>query len=174
MEPLPPNTAVLPPTLRAIALSLLIETVLPWLNHPAEGCPELKGAGGPEGEDELWQLLQRKCDELSALVLRANQPGEAAGYVLRYLPKHFDYVFEQLFGRKRLPVLDRFDSGQQGQANGGATKAESWDSPFEPRRTNGSLRDGPPGTQERWRGRWQKPTSPNAVLPPPSEFHPGP
>jgi hypothetical protein len=52
----------------------------------------------------LWQALRFKCGELSALVLRADDPAEAAGYVLGYLPKHFDYVFEQLFGRKRLPT----------------------------------------------------------------------
>jgi hypothetical protein len=52
----------------------------------------------------LWQTLRCKCAELSALVLRADDPGEAAAYVLGYLPKHFDYVFEQLGGPKYRPV----------------------------------------------------------------------
>jgi hypothetical protein len=41
---------------------------------------------------------------LSALVLRADDPRRAAGYVLGYLPKHLEYIFELLFGRKRLPT----------------------------------------------------------------------
>jgi hypothetical protein len=53
----------------------------------------------------LWQAFRLKSAELSALVLRADDPGEAAAYVLAYLPKHFDYVFEQLYGRKRHPIL---------------------------------------------------------------------
>jgi hypothetical protein len=36
-------------------------------------------------------------------VLRADDPGEAAAYVLGYLPKHFDYVFELIHGQKRRP-----------------------------------------------------------------------
>jgi hypothetical protein len=53
----------------------------------------------------LRQALRAKCGELSALVLRASDPGEAAGYVLDYLPKHFEYVFELIYGQKRRPVL---------------------------------------------------------------------
>jgi hypothetical protein len=55
---------------------------------------------------ELWQELRDKCDELSALVLRADDPKEAATYVLGYLPKHFDYLFELLYGPRRGRVLD--------------------------------------------------------------------
>jgi hypothetical protein len=165
MEPLQANTSVLPPALRAIALSLLFETVLPLLNRPG-GRPEDQGDGAGDSEDEVevWQLLDRKCDELSALVLRANEPGEAARRVLRYLPKRFDYVFEQLFGGKRLPVLD-----------GSAATAESWDSPLEPRRTNGSCGEGPGEPWVRLRQGWDRPTSPDpAPLPHPlAEFHPG-
>jgi hypothetical protein len=50
---------------------------------------------------------------LSALILRADQPDEAASYVLGYLPKHFDFVFEQLYGRKRRPVLPDFEAVRQ-------------------------------------------------------------
>jgi hypothetical protein len=39
------------------------------------------------------------------LVLRSADPGEAAAYVLGYLPKHFEYVLELIHGRKRRPVL---------------------------------------------------------------------
>jgi hypothetical protein len=46
-----------------------------------------------------------KCGELSALVLRADDPGQAAAYVLRYLPKHLEDVFEVVRGQKRRPVL---------------------------------------------------------------------
>jgi hypothetical protein len=60
---------------------------------------------GANGEGELWQTFRCKCAELSALVLRADNPDEAASYVLGYLPKHFEYAFEQLRGRKRRPAL---------------------------------------------------------------------
>lgn len=109
MDPLPPNTDPMPPALRALALSLLIETVVPLLNRPRQ----VPGPPGPGERDEyakaeLWQALRGKCDELSALVLRADDPDEAAEYVLGYLPRHLEYVFEQLFGRKQAPILGAF------------------------------------------------------------------
>jgi hypothetical protein len=69
--------------------------------------------GDAEGEGPLWQALRSKCGEISALVLRAEDPGEAAAYVLGYLPKHFEYVFEQLFGSKRKPVLKDSEAWRQ-------------------------------------------------------------
>jgi hypothetical protein len=110
MDPLQSNTGLLPPTLRALALGLLVETVVPLLNRsPEEGpVPPGKGDRGADGEAELWQALRCKCGELSALVLRADDPGEAAAYVLDYLPKHFEYVFELLCGPKRRPVPGGF------------------------------------------------------------------
>jgi hypothetical protein len=103
MEPLQQDAVPLP-VLRALALSLLLETVLPLLNRPAEELPELHAPDveSPELEVELWRLLQRRCDELSAHVLR-------------------------------LPVLGSFESAFQVQAMRTGTTAESWDSPFEPR-----------------------------------------
>jgi Na+-driven multidrug efflux pump len=114
MDPFQLNPAPPPRTLRALALGLLIEAVLPALNRPGEAGLVLPGRGevGASGEGELWQALRCKCAELSALVLRADDPGEAAAYVLRYLPQHFNYVFEQLFGRKRLPALGGFEGGR--------------------------------------------------------------
>jgi hypothetical protein len=47
----------------------------------------------------LWQATRCKCGELSALVLRADDPEEAAAFVLGYLPKHFKYVLEPAQGR---------------------------------------------------------------------------
>jgi hypothetical protein len=103
MDPLHPNTALLPPALRALALGLLVETVMPLLNRSREESPGplARGARGADGQSELWQTLRYKCGELSALVLRAADPGEAAAYVLGYLPKHFDFVFELLGKRYR-------------------------------------------------------------------------
>jgi hypothetical protein len=69
--------------------------------------------GDAGGEGPLWQALRAKCGEISALVLRADDPGEAAAYVLGYLPKHFEYVFEQLFGPKRSPVLRDCEAWRQ-------------------------------------------------------------
>jgi hypothetical protein len=69
--------------------------------------------GDAEGEGPLWQALRSKCGEISALVLRAEDPGDAAAYVLGYLPKHFEYVFEQLFGSKRKPVLKDSEAWRQ-------------------------------------------------------------
>jgi hypothetical protein len=94
MEPLLPNGAQcsFPP---ALVLHFSVETVEPPRNQSFEE------RRPPQGQRELWQALRSKCGEVSALVLRAHDPGEAADYVLGYLPKHFDYVFEQLFGRVR-------------------------------------------------------------------------
>ena len=106
MNPFPPNTALSPTARRALALGLLLETVVPWLDNSQDECPAHpgRGQGGADGEADLWQALRCKCGELSSLVLRAHDPGEAAAYVLGYLPQHLEYVFELLFGRKRLPV----------------------------------------------------------------------
>ena len=41
MDPLQPNTALLPPALRALALGLLIEAVVPLLNKSREGSAKL-------------------------------------------------------------------------------------------------------------------------------------
>src|SRR5262249_14131428 len=113
MDPFQPNTGTLPPALRALALGLLVEAVMPLLDRTCEDTPEPPGQreSGPDARVELWQALRGKCAELSALVLRADHPGEAADYVLRYLPKHIEYVFEQLYGRKRRPMLDELQAG---------------------------------------------------------------
>jgi len=108
MKALLQNTTPLPPALRALALSLLLERDVNTLAGGSRDEPPPPvglDQGDAEGEGPLWQALRSKCGEISALVLRADDPGEAASYVLGYLPKHFEYVFEQLFGRKRRPVL---------------------------------------------------------------------
>jgi hypothetical protein len=61
--------------------------------------------GYADDQAELWQALRGKCGELSVLILRADDPAEAARYVLGYLPKHLEYVFELLHGPKRRPAL---------------------------------------------------------------------
>jgi hypothetical protein len=106
MDPFHPNTSPLPPALRALALGLLVETVVPMLHRSREqsSAPSGQDAEGQDGRAELWQELRCKCGELSALVLRADEPGEAAAYVLDYLPRHFDYIFELLYSQKRRPV----------------------------------------------------------------------
>jgi hypothetical protein len=111
MDPLQPNTAPLTPALRALALGLLIENGISLLNRPPEESPVSPGQGerGADGEGELWQALRCKCGELSALVLHAHDPGEAATYVLGYLPN----VFEQVYSRERRPVLGGFEAGRQ-------------------------------------------------------------
>jgi hypothetical protein len=103
MDPFESNTDLLPPALRALALGLLVETVVPLLNGSREECPVPPGQHetGAENKVELWQALRCKCGELSALLVRADDPGEAAAYVLDYLPKHFEYVFELIYGQKR-------------------------------------------------------------------------
>jgi hypothetical protein len=115
MNFLQPNTAVLPPALRALALGLLIETGVSLLNKSQEESPVPTGQDerGADGEGELWQNLRGKCSELSALVLQADHPDEAASYVLGYLPKHFDFLFEHLYGRKRRPFLDDCEAVRQ-------------------------------------------------------------
>jgi hypothetical protein len=108
MNHLDPNTGLLPPTLRALALGLLVETVVPALTRSAgeSPVPPDQDKKGADATAELWQELRGKCDELSALVLRADNPEEAAAYVLGYLPKHFDYLFDLLCGPKRGRVLN--------------------------------------------------------------------
>lgn len=115
MDPFQPNTSPLPPALRALALGLLVETVVPMLHRSREERPGPAGQGesGAGGRAELWQDLRGKCGELSALVLRADDPGEAAAYVLGYLPKHFEYIFELLYSQKRRPLLGGFEPGCQ-------------------------------------------------------------
>jgi Na+-driven multidrug efflux pump len=110
MDPFQLNPAPSPQALSALAMRVLIEAVIPVLNRYGEESLVLPGPdeGGAAGQGELWQALRSKCAELTGMVLRANDPGEAAAYVLRYLPGHFDYVFEELFGRKRLPALGGF------------------------------------------------------------------
>ena len=115
MDPCQPNTGLLPPALRALALGLLVESVVPLLNHSRDADPVPPGPDeeGEEGKAELWQALRGKCGELSALILRASDPAEAAAYVLDYLPKHFDYVFELIYGQKRRPIPDNRESVRQ-------------------------------------------------------------
>jgi hypothetical protein len=43
--------------------------------------------------------------------LWADNREEAAAYVLSYLPKHLEYLFELLSIQKRAPVLDSFEAG---------------------------------------------------------------
>jgi hypothetical protein len=62
----------------------------------------------------LWQALRLKCRELSALVCRAGRPGEAAVYVLDYLPAQFEYTIELLLGRQRLRAVDGPGDGSRG------------------------------------------------------------
>ena len=73
-HPLQTNTGLLPPALRALALGVLVETVVPLLTNPGgEGpVPPRQGAGDADGEARLWEALRCKCGELSALVLRAD------------------------------------------------------------------------------------------------------
>ncbi len=112
MDPLQSNTGLLPPALRALALGLLVETVVPLLNKSRDERPVPldQGERDADGKAELWQALHCKCGELSALVLRADDPEEAAEYVLGYLPKHLEYVFELVYGQKRRSVLTGFES----------------------------------------------------------------
>jgi hypothetical protein len=100
MDPLHLGTGLLPPPLRALALGVLVETVVPLLAESREEIAAPPGAenGEAEGKAELWQAMRSKCGELSALVLRADDPGEAADYVLGYLPTHLKYVLEPAQG----------------------------------------------------------------------------
>ncbi len=102
MGPSNSNTDLLPPALRALALGLLVETVVPVRNKSRAEGPVSPGRGerGPGGNAELCHALRCKCGELSALVLRADDPGEAAAYVLGYLPKHFEYMLDLLYCQK--------------------------------------------------------------------------
>jgi hypothetical protein len=120
MDPLQSNTGLLPPALRALALGLLVETVVPLLNNSGEGGSIPLGQGDGDGKAELWQALRCKCGELSALVLRAADPGEAAAYVLGYLPKHFDYVLELIHGQKRRPIVSDREAGSGVSLRNGA------------------------------------------------------
>jgi hypothetical protein len=43
--------------------------------------------------------MRCKCGELSALVIQADDPKEAAAYVLGYLPKHIKHLLEPAQGR---------------------------------------------------------------------------
>src|SRR5258708_3934716 len=103
MNPLDQNTGRLPPPLRALAMALVVETVVPMLNPSRQLGPVPAGHGerGADARDASWPDLRLKCDELMALLLQADDPEDAAAYVLGYLPKNFKCVFELLCGRKR-------------------------------------------------------------------------
>jgi Na+-driven multidrug efflux pump len=107
MNPFDPNTGRLPPTLRALAMGLVVDAAVPTLNQPRPEAlgPAGPGEGGADGKTASWQDLRWKCDELLAVVLRADDPEKAAAFVLGYLPKHFEYIFELLCGRKRERVI---------------------------------------------------------------------
>src|SRR5262249_19526465 len=96
------------------------------LTRSREERPVPRGPGeeGEEGKAALWQDLRCKCSELSALVLRADDPGEAAADVLGYLPKHFDYLFEILYSPRRHPVLHGSDGVRQVASRQGAVDAK--------------------------------------------------
>jgi hypothetical protein len=53
-----------------------------------------------EGNGELWQALRYKCGELLALVVRADDPKEAAEHVLDYLPKYLDHLLGPHWARQ--------------------------------------------------------------------------
>ncbi len=101
MNPVDPNTGRLPPPLRALAISLVVEAVVPTLNksRPESPAPAGHGAKDTDGKAASRRHLRGKCDELLALVLQADGPEEAAAYVLRYLPKQLDHAFKALRGR---------------------------------------------------------------------------
>ncbi len=112
MAPLQPNTALLPPALRALALGLLVETALPLPHRWPGGGTMLPGQGGgaTAGGADLWRALRRKCGELRALVLQADDPAAAAAYVLDYLPKHLEDLFERA-------TVSPEDRGQQSEVS---------------------------------------------------------
>jgi hypothetical protein len=102
MNHLDPNTGGLPPALRALAMGLVGETAMPMLNQSPHTAHALAGDGarGADSGSALWQDLRWKCDEILALVFQADDPEKAAAYVLSYLPRHVEHVFEYLCGRK--------------------------------------------------------------------------
>jgi hypothetical protein len=114
MGPLHPNAA-LPTALQTAALRLLVEAAIPLLSRLCEEGALLPGHGmrGADGTAELRQALRGKCDELSALVMRADDPEEAAAYVLGYLPEHFEFAMELLCGRNRPRTRGVFQAARQ-------------------------------------------------------------
>ena len=107
MDLLQPNTGGLPPALRALALGLLVETAVPLRNKTLQEenpVPPGQGEGNTEHEAVSWETLRGKCRELSNLVLLTADPGEAAAYVLAYLPRHIEDVLELVHCQKRPPV----------------------------------------------------------------------
>ena len=121
MDPCYPNTGPLSPTQRALALGLLVETVVPMLTRSRGESPGpcAQGERGGDGQAELWQTLRAKCDDLATLVLWADDPEEAAAYVLGYLPKHLEYLFELSHSQKRVPLLDSVEAvGEVARRNG--------------------------------------------------------
>ncbi len=95
-----PNTGRLPPALRALAMGLVVETPMFNQSPPAGAAPAGDGASDAESRTASWQDLRWMCDELLALVFRADDPEEAAAYVLSYLPRHVEHLFEFLCGHK--------------------------------------------------------------------------
>ena len=88
MAPLQPNTARLPPALRALALGLLVETAVPLpRSWPGAGMM-LPGPGGgaTANKADLRRALRRKCGELRALALQADDRNRGGGLIRPHLP----------------------------------------------------------------------------------------
>src|SRR5262249_18990821 len=102
MNALDPNTGRLPPALRALAMGLVVETAVPMLNPSpyVEAAPAGNSARDAGTRSTSWQDLRWKCDESLAIVFQADDPQEAARYVLSYLPRHVEHVLEFLCGSK--------------------------------------------------------------------------
>src|SRR5262249_15704968 len=89
MDPLRADTGLLPPVLRALALGLLVETVVPLPNEAREESPVPPDPheGGAGGNAEVWHALQGECCELASPVLPSRNPVQAAAYVRSALGK---------------------------------------------------------------------------------------
>ena len=88
--------------------------------------PSEQGEGNTEDEYVLLQALRCKCRELSSLVLRADDPEEAADYLLSFLPKHIDYVFELVHGQKRSLSLCELKAGCRMSREDRSPVADPW------------------------------------------------
>lgn len=93
------------PVLGMVQVSLLSAVVLLRQALDTDG-PASPSEDG--GEADLYRGIQTKHSEITALILRAEDPQTAAMFVLERLPQSLDYATELLYGPRRRPGLGSF------------------------------------------------------------------
>jgi hypothetical protein len=75
-------------------------------NRPSLPAVPLLRQRQADADESPRQIIDRRIEALATDIVRDDDPGEMAAYVLTRLRKVLDYRFELLFSRFRLPDID--------------------------------------------------------------------